>query len=230
MIPLLHAALVLFLILVFPVWDRRETRRLKAGPSPARRIRSYQKTIAWLWAATLLLLATRPWIELNAPPPGHGLDGHESLSVWLSLPLLLGLFLPVVAAWKSPRSREAMRAQFASLDFFLPQTAPERYWFAAVSVSAGICEEIIFRGFLIDYLVGLPFGLGVWPATFVAALVFGIDHGYQGWKGVIVTGFTALAFSGIFFVSGSLWLPIAIHILIDLRALLLSKVVQEQAA
>lgn len=49
-----------------------------------------------------------------------------------------------------------MHPQFATMDFFLPQSDKERLWFAAVSANAGVCEQIICRGFPIDWLSVLP--------------------------------------------------------------------------
>jgi membrane protease YdiL (CAAX protease family) len=58
-------------------------------------------------------------------------------------------------------------------------------------------------------------------ATLVAAAIFGIDHGYQGVAGIIATTVLALVFTILFFATGTLWVPIVVHALIDLRVLLL---------
>ena len=68
MINIVQGAFVLFLAIGIPLWDRRETRLLKAEPTAANRIRSYQKTIGWLWAATLFLLLTSSTAQLLVPP------------------------------------------------------------------------------------------------------------------------------------------------------------------
>jgi len=47
-IPILHALLVAGLVIVIPPWDRHETRLLTSKPTSGNRIRSYQRTIAWL--------------------------------------------------------------------------------------------------------------------------------------------------------------------------------------
>lgn len=60
----------------------------------------------------------------------------------------------------------------------LPQGPLEIALWIAVSISAGICEEIVFRGYLqrqFEALTGLP-----WLATILQAAVFGVSHGYQG--------------------------------------------------
>ena len=43
----LHLLLVAFLVIAIPIWDRRETKRLKTSADPDVRLRSYQKTIGW---------------------------------------------------------------------------------------------------------------------------------------------------------------------------------------
>jgi len=66
--------------------------------------------------------------------------------------LVLGMIAPIVAAKSNVVLRKRLIAQFATIGFFLPASRVERRWFVAVFLSAGICEEIIYRGFLIAYL------------------------------------------------------------------------------
>ena len=54
-----------------------------------------------------------------------------------------------------------------------------------------------------------------------AAIIFGIDHGYQGWMDVILTALLALVLTLLFYGSGSLLVPMVAHALIDPRILLL---------
>jgi membrane protease YdiL (CAAX protease family) len=135
--------------------------------------------------------------------------------------LLLGALIPVVMSLLNPDARAKQTEALRSIDFFLPYTRQARRWWAALSVAVGICEEVIFRGFLIRYMLALPLGLGVGGAVVAAAVVFGIDHGYQGIRGLISTTILALVFSALFFATGSIWLPMLVHALIDLRILLL---------
>jgi membrane protease YdiL (CAAX protease family) len=46
-------------------------------------------------------------------------------------------------------------------------------------------------------------------------------HGYQGLAGILGTAFLGAFMAVIFIVTGSLWLPIALHAIIDLRVLFL---------
>jgi uncharacterized protein len=49
---------------------------------------------------------------------------------------------------------------------------------SALSVSAGICEEVVFRGYFQRQLTAISGSPGL--AILVQALLFGIAHGYQG--------------------------------------------------
>ena len=222
----LQALLVLFLIVVFPLWDRRETARLKASTDPRARVRSYQVTIAWQIVAVAILLLTIPARSLFTPPDAGALG--VKLDRGALLPILVGLsagvILPVVILKLKARGNPRMANAANPLDaiaFILPRSRAERWWFAAVCVTVGVCEEIIFRGFMIRWFHDLPPRPSLVAAVLLSAAVFGIDHGYQGWKGILGTFMLALVMTALFFVTGTLWVPVAVHALIDLRALLM---------
>ena len=69
-------------------------------------------------------------------------------------------------------------AHAASIQAFLPQRADEILLWVGVSVSAGICEELVFRGYFQRQFEG--FTRSKWIALFLQAALFGISHGYQG--------------------------------------------------
>ena len=54
----------------------------------------------------------------------------------------------------------------------LPRSAAERLWFAGVCLSAGMCEEMVFHGFLIPYVALCPRGVLPRGAVALAAVVF----------------------------------------------------------
>jgi membrane protease YdiL (CAAX protease family) len=66
----------------------------------------------------------------------------------------------------------------ASIQTFLPQRGGEILLWIAVSVSAGICEEAVFRGYFQRQFEG--FTRSKWIALFLQAALFGVSHGYQG--------------------------------------------------
>jgi len=221
----LQLLLVAFLVVVFPIWDRRETRRLKTSPDPMVRVRSYQKTIAWQLAASALLLATTPLRALFTPPATlreMGIDVRPAQVLPVLAAVLVGAAVPVLLARRKGADGPRTPPQLASIDFILPRGRSERAWFAAMCVAVGVCEEIIFRGWLVRFLAeGPPIALGLSGGVIAAAVIFGIDHGYQGIFGIVATGVLAVVFTALFFATGTLWIPMLIHALLDLRILLL---------
>jgi len=69
-------------------------------------------------------------------------------------------------------------AHAASIQTLLPQRGVEILLWVGVSISAGICEELVFRGYFQKQFEGLTHSK--WIALFLQAAVFGISHGYQG--------------------------------------------------
>lgn len=51
----------------------------------------------------------------------------------------------------------------------------------------------------------------------ITSIVFGLAHAYQGWKGILITGVMGFAFARLYIAYESLWIPIILHIIIDLR-------------
>jgi uncharacterized protein len=66
----------------------------------------------------------------------------------------------------------------ASIQGFLPRRASEILLWVAVSVSAGFCEELVFRGYFQKQFE--VFTRSKWFALLLQAALFGIAHGYQG--------------------------------------------------
>ena len=101
---------------------------------------------------------------------------------------------------------------------FLPRTTEELRWFVLVCITAGVCEEVLYRGFLIAYLAVWPLKASGLTAILFSSLMFGTAHLYQGVKGIVVTGIVGLVMAILFLWTGNLILPMVFHTLIDLRA------------
>jgi membrane protease YdiL (CAAX protease family) len=79
----------------------------------------------------------------------------------------------------------------ASIQTFLPRRGAEILLWVGVSVSAGICEEVVFRGYFQRQFE--VFTRSKWIALFLQAALFGMSHGYQGAEaGVKIAIFGAL--------------------------------------
>jgi membrane protease YdiL (CAAX protease family) len=219
--------LAFVLIIALPIWDRFETRRLKTSRDPRVKIQSYQMTIAWLWTCAVIAIAALGWkplwtVQVNASEVRWlpaGING--SLGLALGVGFLAATLIPVLLVQMSAKLRAGFERQLAGLSFFLPATGEERLWFGLVSVSAGVCEEILFRGFLIRYFQAGPYHLALALALVLSCLFFGTAHLYQGIVGVLQTTLMGLIFAALFLLTGSLVLPVLAHVATDLRLLLI---------
>nr|WP_240942262.1 CPBP family intramembrane glutamic endopeptidase [Planosporangium thailandense] len=102
----------------------------------------------------------------------------------------------------------------------LPRTRAERWHALAVAVGAGVSEELAFRGLLIATGVAL-FGVSPYVAAAALIVLFGVAHLYQGVGGMVGTALVGALLTGLYLASGSLLLPIVLHVVIDIRSLLL---------
>ncbi len=105
----------------------------------------------------------------------------------------------------------------------LPRNRGELPYGAALGVTAGVVEELLFRLALPALLFGVLQGIpGAGPLAFgIAALLFGALHLYQGPLGLLFAFVLGLLFTTLYVVTGSILAPIALHVLIDLRSLVL---------
>lgn len=71
-----------------------------------------------------------------------------------------------------------------TVDSLLPQSLLEIVIWIGTSITAGICEEMAFRGFLQQQLHALSGNIGL--AVLGQGVVFGLFHSYQGWTNVVV--------------------------------------------
>jgi len=80
-------------------------------------------------------------------------------------------------------------------DSLLPQSALEFVVWIGVCATAGICEEMIYRGYLQRQLHALSGNLGV--AIVGQAALFGLGHADQGWNHVFAIGVMGLLWGAL---------------------------------
>ena len=97
----------------------------------------------------------------------------------------------------------------------LPRTKKERWLFSAVSLNSAVCEEVVFRGFLLFLLYAIFPEISIFLVALIAFAVFGLGHLYQGLKGVIETGLMGTLFMCLFIATDSLILVMLLHFFVD---------------
>lgn len=117
-------------------------------------------------------------------------------------------------------NKEYDKNKLENLKFIIPLNWKEYRSYIFLAISAGICEEIIFRGFLISYLYHFLSWMdyGNYISVAIPSIIFSLSHLYQGWWAVVKIMFIALILGFIFLYSGSLIPVIIIHIFIDLTS------------
>src|SRR5579859_696351 len=151
----LATALAAALVFVQPFAGRRRYRRLLAASptDPSARLHHYRRGIAGEWIAAALvgligLLVGRHGVTVGLPGGHRGSVAAGTVAeVGVVLALSAGVF-----HFGGTRVREALRRQARGFAALLPRGRREKLTFALLALTAGVCEEVVFRGFGIAYV------------------------------------------------------------------------------
>lgn len=194
-----------FLLVPFPAIMVLQTR-LVAEPATLRRLPLYLGSAVSLWvlAGVTLLVA----LTGGLAPVEIGLvtgDAGEQL-LWAA-----GVTLTAEAIMLAAHRLGLRESPLMSL--LLPRTGRERAAFFGLSLSAGACEELVFRGFLITVLSTATGSLTM--ALLVSSLAFGITHAYQEPAGAARATLLGLLLAAPVVATGSLLGAALAHAAID---------------
>jgi membrane protease YdiL (CAAX protease family) len=137
-----------------------------------------------------------------------------SLVTLLSVLYFGDLYLSI-RKWKK---RETTVGTIDDTTPFLPKKIKELPAYIVMCISAGVFEEIIYRGYMVTYFLpqyNFSTGLPILAVT-APAFLFSLAHYYQGWQAVLKIFLLSLILGIIFLSSGTIWLVMIIHFLIDL--------------
>jgi uncharacterized protein len=205
----------------FPLWDYLVfwpafQRQSQVDPARAR-MRLWKMAIGYAWPVVAVGAAL--WVANGRSWTSFGFSVPVGWRLWTSIALCLLLAayyaFAVATLARSADARAKLRQQIGTLATIMPHTRTEMYWFSGVSLTAGFCEEFLFRGFFIWALA--PW-LGWWGAAALSLAFFAVAHLYQGWNGVLRTGMVGALLTLVVAIFGSLWPAIALHALVDLAA------------
>lgn len=215
------------------VLHRRFEGRLRSDPGARRSF--YARLLVLEWGLALLALV----VWLGAPGVDAGQVGLRWPVQWPG-PVTGGVVLLVLvfvvvstralrggvlleaaepARRRPGQGRHSESPAHATLAL-LPRTAGERRLFTVVGVTAGVCEEWLYRGFFLAVVAAVGGGLSDGVLIVVAAAAFGLAHAYQGPVGIGTTGLLGGIMAAVYLQTGSLLLPVLLHAVIDLRFLL----------
>jgi membrane protease YdiL (CAAX protease family) len=214
-------ALALVLAVLFPLraatFGFRRLRRAPLERLPETRRAVYRDAIVMQWSLVACVVALwlargRAWGALGLEPRlTAGLLGAAAGSLFI----VLLVSRQRAQAMRDDAALAHLRERMGRLEVMLPHARDEMPRFALLAVTAGICEELLYRGYLLWYVAQR---LDVIPAAAVTAVVFGVGHAYQGVAGVLKTGLLGAFLVTVYLVTGSLYLPMLLHGLMDLHS------------
>lgn len=159
-------------------------------------LREYSLTLAYEWVLAGIVmwglyLRRTPLQTLlgSAPSTAHAwfLDAGIALAFWFASSIVLGA-VAVLLKYAHVALPQSTLAALA------PQNAAELLLFLLLSLSAGFCEELLFRGYF-EKQFGSLTGGRIWVSMAASALLFGCAHLYEGLAGVIAITIFGLMFS-----------------------------------
>lgn len=179
----------LFLSAVIPWRGHARLKKLLALPSvdTKEKMSLYAVTIAFQWALTGMIL----WRGL-----ARGMRGEDfglGPKNWAGIVVTGAAGGAVIAGLQWLNLRRIGKMDGAAPELLcklasrlLPVNRLEYLSFASLAITAGVCEEFIYRGFAMAALtrVGWP----LWLVVVMTSVLFGLVHAYQGRGGILSTG------------------------------------------
>lgn len=219
MITIWDVLLGLIFVVIIPVSSYRNYQKLlrESRELIARNRRKYYwQTIIVQWGMCIALMVlwsvtARDWAAL-----GFGLETGAGfwIGTAVTVAVLAYFYLQLRQTRRGDKTvKQSLYEQFGETIPVLPHNRGDLAHFDVLSFTAGIVEEILFRGFLIW---GFASFMPLWVAAGVGIVLFGLAHSYQGWKQLPPLLLISAVLMGVFLISGSLWLPMLLHVVADL--------------
>jgi membrane protease YdiL (CAAX protease family) len=211
---ILSVLFIFFLVVGVPVLSLSTARDSRLRQMP--RLELYLSAAISQWALAGVGLVIFFFSSLSALSIGFRTLAPVTALTWAGALVALsvagiglGLFLERRGWWP---------AESELVHLLIAKTRQEKLWSVVfLAPTAALCEEFLYRGFLLAQL-SQWLGSSAW-AWAASSLAFGLAHAYQGWNGIVRASLLGalLAYPVIHF--GSLYPSMLAHGLIDALAL-----------
>jgi membrane protease YdiL (CAAX protease family) len=181
---------LIFIVLavILPWRGHLRLKKMLAIPQMGSRERLalYFSTIVFQWMAAAVV-AWRAWAR-GMTTEELGLRIHGRGGIFLAA--VVGGATLGALQWLNLRrmgrsSGKARRFMQALAEKILPQSRAEMIPYLALAVTAGLCEEFLYRGFAMGVLTKA--GLPIWGVVLLSSILFSMAHLYQGRGGLVST-------------------------------------------
>jgi hypothetical protein len=203
--PWWHTAILIAVILGVSVLSSKQA---KTNALAQQHLKHYAFTMAWevglaalaWWGIRMRRVPLRQLLgERRAGVKAWFTDFGVALIFWLIASIVLAAISSVLRVLHLLRGQKAVFA-------IAPQTGWEVLVWVALSITAGVVEEFVFRGYLLQQFSSIggksmggakSTGRGrLWLGVLVSSLLFGAAHGYEGLGAMIAI----VAFGAMFCV------------------------------
>jgi membrane protease YdiL (CAAX protease family) len=207
----MHTVVVLAVLGGWAFWHKVSADQLSVAANP-NRVRYYLVTLLFEWLLFTLVVAgvRRSGKSVLIVLGDHWQSMRQVLrdigiafGFWIVAALLLWIFGLLLQIHANGRYVTSM----------LPRRGIELTFWIALSVTAGICEETIFRGYLQRQFMALTKSAPV--GIFLSATTFGAAHAYQGFRMTILIALYGAMFGILAYWRGSVRPGMIAHALQD---------------
>jgi membrane protease YdiL (CAAX protease family) len=196
-----------FLVLIgvaLPLLSIRSYFKLKAGAPlpPKSRLRAQTLLMELIFLALSLVV----WRDTGMVLFPRTIPGARDWAMGGAvLAAFVGFMLPV---WKNAAVKRHEKTYRR-----MPASQAEMPLWCVMALTAGIVEEIVYRGVLFGILMWWLHNW--WMAAVLCAVSFALGHSIQGWKMVLIIFAMSLIFQGLVRMTGSLYVAMAVHAMYD---------------
>jgi uncharacterized protein len=199
------------LVVVFPFLDYFLYPRLKS----TMQIYVWNILALWSLAAACVWISRINHLALNDLGEQTG-NPYRTLVVCGVVAAMLLLLINIQKAQKKKATPEQLEKALAGVKRLMPTNSTERAVWVVVSITAGVCEEILYRGWMLSLFAA---ALGsVWWGLLISSVLFGFAHTYQGQSAIFGTGIVGAVLGIVFVVCGSLIPGQLLHTAMDLNS------------
>lgn len=207
-----------FLAIAYPVGTLLTTEdpvKLLESLDDTMRLVLFISTIVFQWLTFMLIFGTT--FRENTGLAGLGFKRIRLVDFFWGIAFLAAANL--ILSGLALLLNELGMPMLGEIKFLIPQDTTGRITWFFLSLTAGICEETAFRGYLMTR-IRLVGGFQNWVIpTIISAVVFGVCHAYQGVPGLIVISVYGALFSLLYIYTRSIWPGIIAHFFQDFMAL-----------
>lgn len=198
--PWWHTGMLVALLAGGSLLSSRQAHRAAFG---GHHVARYSLTI---FSELVLFLLAWWGLRMRRVPVAKVLQFHRGLHAWLEdlgaaaifwiasavILVVIGLLLRVAH----------LAAPEKAIMALAPRTGLELLLWIVLSITAGFCEEFVFRGYFLRQFSSLRAGAGL--GVLASSLLFGVSHGYEGSAGMIAITVYGALFCVLVFLRRSL--------------------------